>query len=95
MKTKQRVIRKRNDNAGSESRVAKLSLRMTRQMSNRLASIQGLVRAFGKGESLADLFERAAMPAIQAYVAPYAERARAFREAERQARLSAPAVAAT
>ena len=60
---------------------------MTRETSNRLASIQGLVRAFGNGESIADLFERVAMPAFRAYVAGYAERARAARLAEKAARL--------
>jgi hypothetical protein len=81
---KRRFVRRRSNNPGSVARVAKLSVRMTRATSNRLASIQGLIRAFGRGETIADLFEVAAMPAIAAYVAPYAEAAKAARAAKRR-----------
>lgn len=82
---KRRCVRRRNRNPGSESRIIKLSLRMTQATSNRLASIQGLVRAFGKRESLAELFERVAMPALAEYVRPYADRAGEARLAEARA----------
>ena len=75
-----RRIRRRADNAGSDRRTRKLSLRMTERLSNELASIQGLMLAHGKRETLAELWERVAMPAIREYVAPYAAAAKAARK---------------
>ncbi len=75
-----RRIRKRRAQAGSSARSHCVRVRMTAKTSNLLASLQGLCWRYGKRETLADLFERVALPAIQAHVRPYVEQAREARE---------------
>ena len=75
-----RRIRRRADNAGSNARTRKLSLRMTAKLSNELASIQGLMLAHGRRETIADVWERVLMPALRKYVRPYAAAAKKARE---------------
>ena len=79
-------IRKRHDNEGSERRIRKVTIRLTERLSNELASIQGLIYAFGKQEPRADIFEQRLMPVLRHYVNPYAIEAKKAREAERAAR---------
>lgn len=79
-------IRKRHDNEGSERRIRKVTIRLTERLSNELASIQGLIYAFGKQEPMADIFEQRLMPVLRHYVRPYAIEAKKAREAERAAR---------
>ena len=78
---KRRVIRRRNLNTGSGTRPYCMRIRATREVSARLASIQGLCRRYGARETLADLFEDVCMPALRDYVRPYADRAREERAA--------------
>ena len=84
-----RRIRKRQAQAGSSARSHCVRIRMTAKTSNQLASLQGLCWRYGKRESLADLFERVALPAIQAHVRPYVEQAREARERAREAKEAA------
>ena len=72
--------RKRRAQAGSSARTHCARVRMTAKTSNLLASLQGLCWRYGRHETLADLFERVALPAIQAHVRPYVEQAREARE---------------
>ena len=75
-----RVIRKRN--VTDEARRGYVArFRMTQRLSGELASIQGLCWRYGKRETLAELFERVAMPALREHVRPYADRARDERKA--------------
>lgn len=83
---KRSPIRKRHDNEGSERRIRKVTIRLTERFSNELASIQGLIYAFGDGEPMADIFEQRLMPVLRHYVKPYAIEAKKAREAERAAR---------
>ena len=83
---KRSPIRKRHDNEGSERRIRKVTIRLTERLSNELASIQGLIYAFGKQEPMADIFEHRLMPVLRHYVRPYAIEAKKAREAERAAR---------
>ena len=80
-KFKRCAIRRRTENEGSVTRPRKVTVRVSVHVSNRLASIQGLCRAWGKRETLADLWEAVCMPALADYVRPYADRAKAAREA--------------
>ena len=82
---KRSPIRKRHDNEGSERRIRKVTIRLTERLSNELASIQGLIYAFGNQEPMADIFEQRLMPVLRAYVHPYAVRARNSRRAGRRA----------
>lgn len=82
-KGRRRVVRRRNLNEGSETRPYGVRIRVTREVSARLASMQGLCWRYGKRETLADLFETACMPALADYVRPYADKAKAEREAEK------------
>ena len=84
-----RRIRKRRAQAGSSARTHCVRVRMTAKTSNLLASLQGLCWRFGKRETLADLFEHVALPAIQAHVRPYADQAREARERAREAKEAA------
>jgi len=77
-------IRKRTPNQGSLKNPRKATIRMTERESGQLASIQGLCRAFGKRERLIDLWRKVAFPAIQEYVKPYVEAAKAARMAKRE-----------
>lgn len=80
--TKREYVRKRHDNSGSVLRPRKLEIRMSEEASNRLASIQGLIFRFGRKETMADLFERVMLPALETYVRPYVEKAREQRGKE-------------
>jgi len=79
-----RVIRRRSATGGCRTRACIARFRMTQRLSSELASIQGLCWRYGKRETLAELFERVAMPAFRAHVRPYADRAKAEREADRR-----------
>lgn len=81
---RKRVIRRRNATNESSTRACVARFRMTQRISSELASIQGLCWRYGKRETLAELFERVAMPAFRAHVRPYADRAKAEREADRR-----------
>ncbi len=78
---RKRVIRKRNPTDESSTRTCVARFRMTQRLSGELASIQGLCWRYGKRETLAELFERVAMPAFREHVRPYADRARDERKA--------------
>ena len=80
---RRRVVRRRNANEGSETRPYGVRIRVTREVSARLASMQGLCWRYGKRETLADLWEAVCMPALADYVRPYADKAKAEREAEK------------
>ena len=84
-----RRVRTRQAQAGSAARTHCVRVRMTAKTSNLLASLQGLCWRFGKRETLADLFEHVALPAIQAHVRPYADQAREARERAREAKEAA------
>jgi hypothetical protein len=77
--TKKRVIRKRNIVDEGRTRPYIARVRMSKAISSKLASIQGLCYAFGNKESLAELFEKVAMPAFAKFVEKYAEKARNFK----------------
>lgn len=79
MEIKKEYVRKRHDNNGSLLRPRKIEIRMSEQSSNRLASIQGLLYRFGHKETMAELFERVMLPALEVYVRPYVETAKAER----------------
>ena len=78
---KPRRVRRRTRNQGSNPHPRKVTIRITERLSNELASIQGLMFAFGRRETLCDVWERVLMPRLRAYVCPYAERARKARAA--------------
>lgn len=75
------LVRKRRDSQGSALRPRKIEIRATERVSNKFASIQGLIFRYGKKETIADLFENICIPALEEYVKPYAEKAKADREA--------------
>lgn len=75
-------VRKRRDSQGSALRPRKIEIRATERVSNKFASIQGLIFRYGKKETIADLFENICIPALEEYVKPYAERAKADRKSE-------------
>jgi hypothetical protein len=81
---KHRCVRRRTRNQGSEAHPRKLTIRMTEQLSNRVASIQGLIYKYGKRETMADIFETVLFPVLRSYVAPYVERAKADRESQKE-----------
>lgn len=81
MEEKQEFVRKRRDSQGSNLRPRKIEIRATERVSNKFASIQGLISRYGKKETIADLFENVCIPALEEYVKPYAEKAKADREA--------------
>lgn len=78
--TKREYVRKRHDNNGSLLRPRKIEIRMSEPSSNRLASIQGLLYRFGGRKTMAELFESIMLPALEEYVRPYVEKAKAERE---------------
>ena len=80
---RKRVVRKRNLNEGSATRHYGVRIRVTREVSARLASIQGLCWRYGKRETLAELFEAACMPALAKYVKRYAYLAKMDRAARK------------
>ena len=84
---RRRVVRHRNLNTGSETRPYGVRIRVTREVSARLASIQGLCWRYGKRETLADMWEAICMPALAAYVRPYADKARRERHIAAVAKL--------
>ena len=81
MEGNREFVRKRRDSQGSNLRPRKIEIRATERVSNRFASIQGLIFRYGKKETIADLFENICIPALEEYVRPYAERAKADRAA--------------
>lgn len=82
--TERRCVRRRSHNFGSATRPRKMEIRMTRELSGKVASIQGLMFKYGDRETMADVFEKVLFPALQSYVAPYVERAKADREAQKE-----------
>lgn len=74
-------VRKRRDSQGSALRPRKIEIRATERVSNKFASIQGLIFRYGKKETIADLFENICIPALEEYVKPHAEKAKADRAA--------------
>ena len=82
--TEHRCVRRRSHNFGSVTRPRKMEIRLTRELSGKVASIQGLIYKYGKRETMADVFEKVLFPTLQAYVASYVERAKADREAQRE-----------
>lgn len=82
MEANREFVRKRRDSQGSNLRPRKIEIRATERVSNKFASIQGLIFRYGKKETIADLFENICIPALEEYVKPYAERAKADRAAE-------------
>ena len=84
VEAKKEYVRKRHDHQGSVLRPRKMEIRMSESISNRLASIQGLIFRFGHKETMADLFESVLLPALETYVKPYAEKAREQREKDVQ-----------
>lgn len=81
---KHRCVRRRTRNQGSEAHPRKLTIRMTEQLSNSVASIQGLIYKYGKRETMADIFETVLFPVLRSYVAPYVEKAKADRLAQKE-----------
>ena len=81
MEQKTEYVRKRSDSQGSALRPRKIEIRATERVSNRFASIQGLIFRYGKKETIVDLFENICIPALEEYVKPYAEKAKADRAA--------------
>lgn len=82
--TECRCVRRRSHNFGSVTRPRKIEIRMTRELSGKVASIQGLMFKYGGRETMADVFEKVLFPALQSYVAPYAKRAKADRESQKE-----------
>lgn len=79
-----RCVRRRSHNFGSVTRPRKIEIRLTRELSGKVASIQGLIYKYGKRETMADIFERVLFPVLSAYVAPLVERAKADRLAQKE-----------
>ena len=82
--TERCCVRRRSHNFGSVTRPRKMEIRLTRELSSKVSSIQGLIFKYGGKETMADIFEKVLFPALQAYVAPYVELAKADREAQRE-----------
>lgn len=79
-----RCVRSRSHNFGSVARPRKIEIRLTRELSARVASIQGLIYKYGKRETMADIFENVLFPVLSAYVAPLVELAKADRIAQKE-----------
>lgn len=79
-----RCVRRRSHNFGSVTRPRKMEIRLTRELSGKVASIQGLIYKYGNRETMADIFENVLFPVLNAYVAPLVERAMADREAQKE-----------
>lgn len=77
-------VRSRSHNFGSVTRPRKIEIRMTRELSAKVASIQGLIYKYGKRETMADIFENVLFPVLSAYVAPLVELAKADRLAQKE-----------
>lgn len=92
--TRRGPVRRRNLCPGDELRTHRVCVRMTRRISAELASIQGLCWAHGRRETVAELFEAVALPAIRAHIRPYAESAKAARLAARERPRGVPGDAA-
>ena len=78
--TERFCVRRRSHNFGSVTRPRKMEIRLTRELSGKVASIQGLIYKYGKRETMAELFESVCLPALEEYVKPYAEQAKLDRE---------------
>ena len=79
-----RCVRRRTYNSGSVTRPRKLEIRLTRELSGKVASIQGLIYKYGNRETMADIFENVLFPVLSAYVAPLVERAKVDRLAQKE-----------
>ena len=79
-----RCVRRRSHNFGSVMRPRKMEIRLTRELSGKVASIQGLIYKYGKRETMADIFEKVLFPVLRAYVAPLVELAKADRPAQKE-----------
>ena len=79
-----RRVRRRTYNSGSVTRPRKLEIRLTQELSGKVASIQGLIYKYGKKETMADIFENVLFPVLSAYVAPLVERAKADRLVQKE-----------
>ena len=77
-------VRRRSHNFGSVTRPRKIEIRMTRDLSAKVASIQGLIYKYGKRETMADIFENVLFPVLSAYVAHLVELAKADRLARKE-----------
>ena len=82
--TERQCVRRRSHNFGSVTRPRKMEIRLTRELSSKVASIQGLIYKYGKRETMADIFETVLFPVLRSYVAPYVERAKADRETQKE-----------
>lgn len=82
--SKRRCVRRRTLNEGSVTRPRKLQIRATVEVSNEVASIQGLIFKYGHKETLADIFENILLPRLREYVRPYAAMAKTEREIEKK-----------
>lgn len=82
--TERRCVRRRSHNFGSITRPRKMEIRLTKELSSKVASIQGLMFKYGGRETMADVFEKVLFPALQSYVAPYVEQAKADRMAAKE-----------
>lgn len=80
--TERRCVRRRSHNFGSATRPRKIEIRLTRELSSKIASIQGLIFKYGGKRTMADIFEKVLFPVLSAYVAPLVERAKADRLAQ-------------
>lgn len=71
------MVAKRNQDNAAVGRVRdhNLHIRITRQASKELASLQGLCQAYGNDETLGELFEFVCLPAIAEHCKVYAQRA--------------------
>jgi len=82
--TECRCVRRRSHNFGSVTRPRKMEIRLTRELSSKVSSIQGLIYKYGKRETMADIFETVLFPVLRSYVAPYVEQAKADRESQKE-----------
>lgn len=82
--TERRCVRRRSHNFGSVTRPRKMEIRLTKELSSEVASIQGLIYKYGKRETMADIFEKVLFPVLRSYVVPYVEQAKVDREAQRE-----------
>lgn len=73
------MIKSRKPDPGRTLRPKRLTLRISEEVSNELAQVQGLLKKYG-GFGVADLFEAACMPRIRDFIGPYVEMAKLERE---------------
>ena len=80
VKAVRHVVKPRSVVRPADFRPKQVCIRLTERTSAQLASIQGLIASYGEGETLAELFEKVVLPALERFVEPFAEAARADRE---------------